>query len=176
MSHTNALSAILDVPIVSSVRKNHALEHATLNLISARNPRLRLVGRSSFSGFTVYGDIPTEELLTAAQDAARRLRAGQEQLAIHEHCGSNLVVAGVLAALGTFLVLGGKSKNRFQRLSRLPLAFVASTLGVILAQPLGPKLQARVTTESDLEDLRITGISREKKGNVTVHHVHTATG
>ena len=168
---------LLDLPFVSRVRCNHALEHATIHVLSERYRNLKLVGRSSLWGFYIYGSVPTEGVVAAAQEALRRLKTGQRRMAIHPNCGSNLAVAGVLAGLGAFLVLGGGSTSRdrslVERLSRLPLAFAAATLGIVLAQPLGTALQAHVTTQPDVGDLRIVSVTQERKAGVLVHYVCT---
>jgi hypothetical protein len=177
MNKTHFLPSLLDLPMISHVRRNHALEHATMHTLSERYRNLRLVGRSSLWGFYIYGDVPTEGVAAAAQEALRRLKAGQRRMAIHPNCGSNLAVAGTLAGLGAFLALGGgstgRARNRLERLARLPLAFAAATLGIILAQPLGVALQAHVTTQADVGDLRIVGVTQERKAGVLVHHVRT---
>ena len=43
-------SILLDLPPVSRVRRNHALEHATMRVLTERQRHLRLVGRSSLGG------------------------------------------------------------------------------------------------------------------------------
>jgi hypothetical protein len=177
MNKTIASPTLLDLPLISRVRRNHALEHATIQVLIERLHDLKLVGRSSLWGFYIYGEVPTEAVLSAAQEGLQRLRAGQWQMAIHPNCGTNLAVAGVLAGLGTFLALGGLSSNRDksfgERLARLPLAFTAATLGIILARPLGPIVQARVTTQADVGDMRIVGVMQETKAGIVVHHVRT---
>lgn len=170
-------SNLLELPLISRVRRNHALEHATIQVLSERNRDLRLVGRSSMWGFYIYGDTSTADVLVAAQEGLRRLRSGQRNMAIHPNCGTNLAVAGVLAGLGAFLALGGLSPKRdrpfLDRLARLPLAFTAATLGIILARPLGPAFQAHVTTQPDVGDMHIVGVTRERKAGITIHHVRT---
>jgi hypothetical protein len=177
MSETRSFWTLLDIPPISLVRRNHALEHASIQVLSERHHDLRLVGRSSPWGFYVYGDVSTEEMLSAAQEGLRRLRSGQWQMAIHPNCGTNLAVAGVLAGLGAFLALGGLSTDRgkslWDRLARLPLAFTAATLGIVLARPLGSAVQAHVTTQADVGDMRIVGVTREIKAGIVVHHVRT---
>ena len=183
MNRTHASPALLDLSLISRVRRNHALEHATIRVLSERHRDLKLVGRSSLWGFYVYGDVSTEEVLSAAQEGLQRFQGGQRQMAIHPNCGTNLAVAGVLAGLGAFLALGGlsprnqvfrkKSGFLLDRLARLPFAFTAATLGIILARPLGPAFQAYVTTQADVGDLRIISVTQEKKAGITVHHVRT---
>lgn len=172
------LSHLLNLPLVSRVRRNHALEHATIQLLAERHQGLRLVGRSSFWGFSVYGDIDTQHLVDAARDGLQRLRAGQRELAVHPHCGSNYAVAGTIAGLGAFLALGGLSYREedsfLERLARLPLACAVGTLGVILSRPLGAAFQARVTTEANVGGLRITDVTKRATAGTTVHFVQTA--
>lgn len=172
------LSALLDLPAIARVRRNHALEHATIQVLSERKKALTLMGRSSLWGFYIYGNVNTKDVLDAAQEGLRRLRAGEHGMAIHPNCGSNYVVAGAIAGMGAFISLGGLSRNRresfLDRLSRLPLAWAIGTLGVILSRPLGAVLQARVTTKAEVGDLRINGISRSEQAGTVVHHVRTA--
>jgi hypothetical protein len=169
--------SMLNIPLVSRVRRNHALEHATMNVLGERYRNLRLVARSSPSGFYVYGDVDTDGVIAAAQEGLRRLKAGQRQMAVHPTCGTNLAVAGILAGMGAFLALGGLSRNRpkgfLRNLARLPLACAAAMLGVLAAQPLGPLLQAHVTTQADVGELRIVDVAQERRAGILVHHVHT---
>ena len=57
------LAGLLDLPAVARVRRNHALEHATIQILSERNSALALMGRSSLWGFYIYGDMDTEDVL-----------------------------------------------------------------------------------------------------------------
>jgi hypothetical protein len=167
----------LNLPLISRVRRNHALEHATMNVLAERYRGLRIVGRSSPWGFYVYGEVPTAGLLAAAQEGLRRLQAGQRQLAVHPACGTNLAAAGILAGTGAFLaleVLGIRRRNRlWDRLASLPLVCTVAMLGIMLAQPLGVALQARITTDADVGDMRIAGVTWERKGSLLIHHVRT---
>ena len=51
---------------------------------------------------------------------------------------------------------------------------ILTMLGIVVARPLGPALQAHVTTQADVGDLRIVSVTREDKGGLVVHHVRTA--
>jgi len=160
----------LNFPLIARVRRNHALEHATIHVLTEKHRPISVVGRSTFSGYYLYGNLTTEMVIEAAQEALARLRAGEHHLAIHPNCGTNLVVAGSLAGLATFAVLGGGKKRR---LDLLPNALLAATAALVLAQPIGPQLQARVTTLADLGDLGIKGVRREERGSLIVHFVET---
>ncbi|HEU0001679.1 MAG TPA: DUF6391 domain-containing protein, partial [Ktedonobacteraceae bacterium] len=43
-----------------AVKQNHALEHATIVLLSKKYPDVRLAGISFAAGFFVFGELPTE--------------------------------------------------------------------------------------------------------------------
>src|SRR5229473_5000911 len=87
-----------------AVKQNHALEHATIVLLSRKFPDVRLAGISFAAGFFVFGDLPTEAILPAAQEALNLLRTTQPELAIHERCGTNMAVAGMLTGLSAMAV------------------------------------------------------------------------
>src|SRR5436309_5205807 len=116
----------------SAVRQNHALEHATIVLLSRKFPDVRLAGISFASGFFVFGDIPTEAILPAAQEALALLRSTKPELAIHERCGTNLAVSGMLTGLSAMAV--AKMPKPFSSANNVILA---STAALIVARPLG---------------------------------------
>jgi hypothetical protein len=160
--------SILDNPMVLKVRRNHALEHATVHVLSQHHTLLQLVGRSSLSGFYIYGQVDTEELAAAASEALARLQNGESDLAVHPRCGTNIVTAGVLAGLSTFTVMSGRSRSAWEK---LPSVIMAATAAIVLSQPLGGMLQSKVTTSPDVQGLRIVGIHRQERGGMIVHHV-----
>jgi hypothetical protein len=164
---------LLSHPLIARVRRNHALEHATIHVLSQRHRNLRLVGRSTLSGFVLYGNLPTNAVVEAANEALARLRAGQKELAVHPTCGTNFVAGGALAGVGAFAVLSPRRRSLGEWLGRLPLVLLAATVGLILGQRLGAVLQARVTTEARVGELRIVGVVREQRGPVAVHYVRT---
>jgi hypothetical protein len=171
------LSALLNLPVIAQVRRNHALEHATMQVLSEHNNALTLMGRSSLWGFYIYGNVDTGEVVDAAREGLRRLKAGERGMAIHPNCGSNYVVAGAIAGMGAFAALGGLSRNRreglMDRLARLPLAWAVGTLGVIVSRPLGAVVQAHVTTKAEVGDLRIVEVVRNERAGTVVHVVRT---
>ncbi|HEM61478.1 MAG TPA: hypothetical protein ENO24_04235 [Chloroflexi bacterium] len=158
---------ILDLPFIAAVRRNHAVEHATMHLLAARLPYLNAVARTAPDGFYVYGRVPTQTLADTAAEALGRLQSGETELAIHPRCGTNLVVAGFLAGLAAFLAMS-RSKSR---LSNLPRMLLAAMMGVIVAQPLGLVVQERLTTSNDVASLTIGGVTCQLVGPFTVHKV-----
>ncbi len=163
--------SLLNVPVLSRVRRNHGLEHATIHMLS-RQPGRSVAGHSDSGGFWILGDVGTEELAAATTEALARLRNGEHGLAIHPNCGTVFATQGIAAGLGAFIALWGAKRNR-DRLERLPLAALFATVGIMLAQPLGHRLQQRVTTSGVPGDLQIMDILRTQQGNFTAHRVTT---
>jgi len=175
----NLLDTILNLPGIKQTRRNHALEHAVVHLLSRKQRDTSIYARSSPNAIFVYGDLPTELVATAVNEARERLRQGEYQLAIHPNCGTNLVTAGGLSGLAAVAALGvqsmGKKKRGlWQLLSSLPLVVLAATAALLLAQPLGQSLQLNVTTDGDIGDLRITSITRRNQGRLVYHVIKTA--
>lgn len=166
---------IFDLPVVTRIRRNHGLEHATIHLLSRRNPHLSLVGRSDWNGFTLYGTVATAEVERAAREALQRLRQGEAELAIHPRCGTVLATTGILTSLAAFLAFSldnTKSEGRF-RWSTIPAAIIAATAAAIFAQPLGLVLQERCTTSGRPGKLEIKHIRLKSNPNLTIHRVDT---
>jgi hypothetical protein len=163
---------ILDLPLILETRRNHALEHATIHMLSAQYPEHHLAGHSNPTGFFILGNVTTEDLQSSVMEALTRLRAGESELAIHAGCGTNFATTALLAgSLAWFPLSGAKSMRR--RLWLLPFAVAFGVLGFVLSQPLGPILQAKVTTEANLGDLQIEEIIPLRKRGVAVHRVIT---
>ncbi len=163
---------ILDIPVISRVRRNHGLEHATINILSQRFPSRPLAGYSFPGGFFILGNVPTAELREAAVQALARMSNGERQLAIHEHCGTNYVASGAVAGLLAWLGMAG-ARSRRDQVERLPLAVALAILGLILSQPLGPAIQARITTSGDPEGMSLVDVYPFRLGKLAVHRVVT---
>jgi len=146
--------------LIGTVRRNHALEHATIAVLAARlGHDIRLVGRSTFNGFYLYGEMDEEQVRQSSAEALARLRGGESHLAISPMCGTNLAVAGLLAGASSLIALGNRS-----RLQRTPNVLLASMLGVLAAQPLGGLAQKHLTTHPDLSDTELVSIRRGGRG------------
>lgn len=158
---------ILETAPISTVRRNHGIEHATVHVLSARDPNIRLVGRADTTGFNIYGEVDKEELMSAAQEALLRLQNGEDNLAVHPRCGTNLVTAGLLTAIAAIIAIGRKPS-----IKKLPDVILATTLAAFLAQPLGLQLQAKVTTSSNAQGARVVGVTQSHMGNMQVQHVN----
>jgi hypothetical protein len=169
----SVMDQILNWGPFSRVRRNHALEHATLQVLSEKNPQLRMAGYSDTKGFWLIGQIETNQVEEAVSQALMRLRGGEHNLAIHPHCGTNLVTTGFLAGSFAWLGMLGAGRNMRDRVERWPLVVSLVTVAMVLAQPLGPMVQARVTTSALTQQLEIVKVERVQRGDVPMHCVST---
>ncbi len=172
-SLTNALNHVLDVPLVSRVRRNHGLEHATLHVLSQKYPRMLMAGHSTSKGFRLMADLPIDAVQEAVDEALERLRSGDQFLAVHPNCGTNFVTAGTFAGLAGAAAMLGVKKRAQDVLERLFLAIGLATIALIAAQPLGLLLQARVTTSGQPGELSIESITLSQQGPMRVYFVKT---
>jgi hypothetical protein len=170
----SVLDRVINWGPFSRVRRNHALEHATLAVLTEKNPGLRMAGYSDPKGFWLVGEIETEKVDEAVHQALARLRGGEHGLAIHPYCGTNLVTTGFLAGSFAWLGMLGAGRSTRDRFERLPLIISLVTLGMMVAQPLGPKVQERVTTSHDTRGMEVVKIERSKRGEVPLHRVLTS--
>ena len=152
----------------TAVRENHALEHATIVLLSKRFPEARLSGVSFATGFFVFGDVPVDAIRPAAEQALTRLRGGEPEMAIHERCGTNLAVAGVLTGLSAMSV--ARMRRPYNSFNNVILA---STAALVAARPLGLLVQRYVTTHTPSREMRIVGVRPLRFLGNPAHFVHT---
>ena len=68
-----------DILFGRRIRQNHALEHATITILSGLVPDLRVSARSNSSGFIIFGDVDLGKLRLALDEALRRLQAGEAE-------------------------------------------------------------------------------------------------
>ena len=156
--------------VVNAVRRNHALEHATVSILLSRHgPHTRVLGRAAADGFYIYGDIPTEALEEFAHEGLARLQRGESHLAVSPLCGTNLAVAGLMAGLASLFAMGRRS-----RLEGLPGALMAAMVAVLAAQPLGRLVQKHVTTSPELDGVRIVSVAPVGRRFPRLHKVRTA--
>ncbi|HLQ11398.1 MAG TPA: DUF6391 domain-containing protein [Ktedonobacteraceae bacterium] len=150
------------------IRQNHALEHATITILSGYVPDLRVSARSSSRGFIIFGDVDLGQLRRSLDEALQRLQAGEAELAIHPNCGTNLVVGVSLVTMGTLL---GMTSSRAR--TRIASTAFSSVAGIMAARPLGQFVQKHVTTLPDLQGVRVSKIFRRKILGMTIVEVRT---
>ena len=161
------------LPLVGATRRNHSLEHATLQVLAEKYHNLRMSGVSFAGGFYLNVDLPTDIVTRAALEAERRLKAGERQLAVHPHCGTNLVVPATVAASFAWLTWLITRKRKQPGLVQVVLAALAAVPAFFLARPLGPIVQQKVMTSADIGDTSIRQVVSMRYGNTYFHKIST---
>ncbi len=150
------------------LRQHHAIEHATVTLLSQRLPGVPLMARSDLQGFILFGDADTHLVAEVALEALSRLQAGEAGLAVHPNCGTNLVTSGMLSGMAVLLVANDRKRSWADR---IPSSLLAATLALIFAVPAGRWMQQNVTTSPHVHGLHIKGVTQLKGDRVARHRV-----
>jgi len=162
--------------LISRIRRNHGLEHATIHVLSEKHKNFSAQGNSTPNGYNlnIYGKISEAEVIEAVEEAFARLKKGERNLAVHPNCGTVLLTTAVLvtlAAQAVFTVEQKRQKRSSLNLSglanALPTAILAVVGALIVSKPIGVQLQARYTIESDLGDLQIVRIRKVTSSPIT---------
>ncbi|MDZ8222090.1 MULTISPECIES: DUF6391 domain-containing protein [unclassified Nostoc] len=174
------LSFIPGLKEILMIRQVHALEHATVWVLSESksaypaqgepsNVQLDnelLSGLSTEQGFYLYGEVNISDLRRAVILARHRLTSGEWDLAVHPRCGTNLSVAMLLTAglaVGVHLLLP------FRPIEQLIGLGLAATTAAELAPDLGSMAQRYLTTAIPF-NLTIDNIIRTR--DVWGRHAH----
>jgi len=173
LSTIPAYRSLVNIPWFSRVRRNHGLEHATLHVLSKRFSGKSLAGHSDSKGFWLLGDVTTENVEAAVQEALQRMKAGEENLAVHPNCGTNFATAGTMAGLAGATAMFGVGPRKRDKLDRLALAATLATLALMLAQPVGMFMQRYFTTSGIPGNLEVVEIIASQRGKVKAHRVLT---
>lgn len=142
-----------DILLGRRVRQNHALEHATVTLLTRHMPWLVVSARANQHGFTIFADLDPRVVEEAAQEALTRLQRGEAELAVHPNCGTNLAVGVSLALFGSLFALTAARPR-----TRILSALVSSLVAWKMARPLGQMAQRRLTTFADLGNVRVATV------------------
>ncbi|MBW4636059.1 MAG: hypothetical protein KME30_30515 [Iphinoe sp. HA4291-MV1] len=151
------LSFLPGLKEILMLRQVHALEHATVWVLSAsKNVQAStripsnfqvdnefLGGLSTDRGFYLYGEVKISDLRRAVTLALHRLTHGEWDLAVHPRCGTNVSVAMLLTAglaVGMHLLL---PRGPIEQLIGLGLA---ATTATELAPDIGTLAQRYLTT------------------------------
>jgi hypothetical protein len=141
-------------------RKNHALEHGTINVIEERGVTPLLSGASFKDGFSIRGIADPGFVLKAANEARQRILVGEKELAVSKRCGTTVVVVNTISAVIflLLLLLAG-------RISLFPVI-----LSLLAAYALGPVaspwVQRHVTTDPHISSMEISGVELRPVGSV----------
>ena len=173
LPESNLYRSIVNNPIFSRIRRNHGLEHATLHVLAKKYPGKSMAGHSDSKGFWLIGDVPTEGVTAAVEEALARMNAGEHQLAVHPNCGTNFATAGTLAGLAGASAMLGVGPRKRDKLDRFALAASLATLALIVGQPAGLFVQKHFTTSGIPEGLQVIEIIPSPRGRMKAHRVIT---
>ncbi|MHB1317779.1 MAG: DUF6391 domain-containing protein [Anaerolineae bacterium] len=154
------------------IRRNHAIEHAAMHMLSRSGVTVRLAARSDWRGLTFYGDIDSETLRQALDDGLKALRKGNSGLAVHPRCGSMVSIALMLGFVTSWLAQSGLRRGASPARGLFTLASIASA--AVIARPLAEGVQAHVLTSADTGQARLIRIRRSRRGPLTIHRVAIA--
>ena len=161
--------------IISRVRRNHGLEHATIHVLSEKHSGFSAQGNSNHRGFylNIFGNITEQDVSAAVEEAFTRMKGGEHSLAVHPNCGT------VLLTTATMVTLAGQAAfavEQFRQdrngwdgnvlINGLPTAVLASTIALIASRPIGIQMQANYTVEGDLRDMQLLRVRKIKSSPV----------
>lgn len=160
--YKSQFSIFVDAPVLRPLMntpKIHALEHATIAVLSSQFNRKNFSGLSLPVGFFLVGEASIEEVRDAFDIALSRLKAGETTLALSKNCGTNIAVTGALCALTAVAAFSG-TKSTKERLKRFDL--LALSLGFLsrIGPELGMLVQKKVTTDPNVAGLNVTEIKQ----------------
>jgi len=141
---TSLPSQVYRIATDPRLRRNHALEHATLHVLEERHGRPCLDGVAVNAGFVLRGWINPAQISAAACEGLARLQSGELRLAYHRRCGTSLGTADLLTWLVLVLLIAFTG--------RFDVAGLALVLAVtwLVAPWVGWLVQRYLTTSVDL--------------------------
>lgn len=159
--------------LISRIRRNHGLEHATIHVLSETHRNFSAQGNSNHRGFylNIYGDVSDANILAAVETAYRRMQAGESHLAVHPNCGTALLTTATMCTLAAQAAFGVEQRRQGRAgnvsswavfSNGLPSAILASALALIVSRPVGLYLQKEFTTDGNLGDLQLVGVRRRQ--------------
>lgn len=163
-AHPGAIRPMLRAPrhfvhllISKRMRQNHALEHATINVLRQRYRTSGVVGMPAENGFHLRGRVSPDTVISATQEALRRLKRGERTLAWSRGCPTSLVATQVLLAMLFMAIVLG-----IWREFTAPPFLVALLGGALLGPPLSPYLQRLLLVDPDPGTLQLQDVEPEQ--------------
>jgi hypothetical protein len=146
------------------LRQNHALEHATINVLRNRHRISGVVGMPDIAGFHLRGRVAPDVAVSATQEALRRLKKGERELAWSRRCPTSLVSTQVFLAV-VFLVIVMMIWREFTA----PPVLIALLGGALLGPPVSPYLQRLLLVEPDVRTLEFRDVEvKEPRGKMAM--------
>jgi uncharacterized protein YqhQ len=153
----------------NNLRRNHAIEHATINVLEqSAGHRLNISGLSREDGFYIAGIQNPEMVEQSAVKGLSLLKQGNCQLAIHRRCGTDVAIANFISAL-IFLVLLFTTG-----MFSLWTIIIALLLSNLMSPYLGELVQKYFTTSCNVSNMKVEGleyeIGRGEADNILLRH------
>ncbi|MCA0354819.1 MAG: DUF6391 domain-containing protein [Chloroflexi bacterium] len=135
-----------------AVRRNHAIEHATVNVLEERYGSQLVDGCATTEGFRIRAAIDPALLLDAAREGLLRLQRGERSMAIYRRCATALSFCFLtVASIGLGMVA-------FLDMLSSTSIFLALTIAGALTPKLSPLFQRFFTTSLDVKGMSIGAI------------------
>ena len=175
MERTATVKTIANpITALTHMRKNHAIEHATIHLLSKMLPGRRFSGVALPTGFWIAGVADLEDIRKAAEVGLARLANGEARLAVHPNCGTNIVVSAFIGAAASLTALELHDDDEECGLGDTFSSLLAGgMIGAFAGRPLGPRAQQYVTTDADVSGMSIAGITCHFLRNFTAFYIQT---
>lgn len=148
----SAPGQLIKIATNRKLRTNHALEHATINVIEEIYGQRNLSGLARESGFVICGAADPRIIREAAEVGLNRLKRGESSLAIHNRCGTSMTVANLISSLVFILLLFQTGYFSIWNV------LIALALANLMGPFMGRFVQRHLTTLTDVDDMEITGI------------------
>ena len=155
--------------LLREIRSQHGREHAAVAVLLERGIRPPLAGNATPGGFLLYSRASTEEVREAAEEALRRLQSGERDLAVSPYCGTNILVAALMALVVSSL-LRGRSKSIVKGMSSMMLGIMVA---LTFRRRVGELVQEHLTTLPDSDGVSVRQVKCLRIGGMTVHWVST---
>ncbi|GAB6137434.1 DUF6391 domain-containing protein [Halanaerobaculum tunisiense] len=155
----HAPQQIIAIATNPDLRRNHALEHATINVLEEKYGCKNLSGWAQEDGFYISGVFNAAVIEEAAEEGLFRLQQGEQDLVVHKRCGTSLSMANILSALIFFTLLFiTKTFSLFN-------VVIALLLANFLGPSLGVWVQKKFTTSAQVAGMVIAGINQDNYAN-----------
>ena len=140
---------IYKIAINPKLRKNHSMEHATINVLEKEFGYRNLAGYAEEDGFYIMGIQNTAFVEEAAVKGLKLMKQGKNELAIHKRCGTSMTVANFLSAIIFFILL--IYSGYFSIINMI----IAIILDNLMGPTLGQIVQKKFTTSPEVNEMEI---------------------
>ena len=151
-----------------NIRRNHAIEHATINVLEEwAGSHLNISGLSREDGFYIAGIQNPELIERAALQGLNLLKQGNCHLAIHRRCGTDIAIANFVTAL-IFLIL-----LIVTGMISIFYILIALLISNLISPYLGEYVQKYFTTSCEVRNTEIVGLEYEldrKEADLLLRH------